>query len=187
VDFGIAVRAGSEDLLSHPFQVIGTPAYMAPERLTGEAVSAPADVYALGVLLYRLLAGRYPWPVESTLQMLTAHVSDHPAPMPPRAGIPALVTALGSRCLAKNPASRPSAREAEAVLTSGALNSAEAGTAAACDDAGYLGPGVSPVTRARSLERDTAGPRTALHNTIDLSGQADRVPSIWNRTTAAWD
>jgi serine/threonine protein kinase len=127
VDFGIAAHAGSEDPLNHPFQVIGTPAYMAPERLTGHAVRAPADVYALGILLYRLLAGRSPWPVESTMQMLTAHVSQHPAPMPPRAEIPAFVTALGSQCLAKNPASRPSASEAEAVLARGALMSTEAG------------------------------------------------------------
>lgn len=121
VDFGIAVRAGSQDALSHPFRVMGTPAYMAPERLTGDTVLAPTDVYALGILLYRLLAGRSPWRVENTLQMLIAHVSEQPASMPPRPDIPTFVTTLSRRCLAKDPASRPSAHEAELLLTHGAM------------------------------------------------------------------
>jgi len=125
VDFGIAARAGSEDTLSHPFQVLGTPAYMAPERLTGDAVLASADVYALGILLYRLLAGRSPWLVESTMQMLAAHVSEQPAPMPPLAEIPTFVASLCNQCLAKNPDSRPSAHDAGLLLACGARASAD--------------------------------------------------------------
>ena len=62
--------------------MLGTPAYLAPERLTGDAVEPASDVYALGVLLYRLLAGESPWTVDSTTQMLTAHVYLEPAPLP---------------------------------------------------------------------------------------------------------
>lgn len=120
VDFGIATAARAEPAPSEPFRLLGTPAYLAPERITGNDVRAPADVYALGVLLYRLLADRPPWHVDTTTQMLVAHVSAPPEPMPARAGIPPFVTTLASRCLAKDPASRPTAREAELLLTRGA-------------------------------------------------------------------
>jgi serine/threonine-protein kinase len=113
VDFGLAAAAGPgepEDM------VLGTPAYLAPERLTGGAVQPATDVYALGVLLYRLLANESPWTVESTTQMLTAHVYVEPAPLPPLPGVPAAVIDLVHRCLRKNPADRPSAAEAAAAL-----------------------------------------------------------------------
>ncbi|HEY7273057.1 MAG TPA: protein kinase [Actinoplanes sp.] len=117
VDFGIAAAAGPgdpEDI------VLGTPAYLAPERLTGGAVQPATDVYALGVLLYRLLANESPWTVESTTQMLNAHVYIEPAPLPPLPGVPAAVTDLVDRCLRKDPADRPPAAEAAAVLAAAA-------------------------------------------------------------------
>jgi serine/threonine protein kinase len=117
VDFGIAATAGPgepEDV------VLGTPAYLAPERLTGGAVQPASDMYALGVLLYRLLANESPWTVESTTQMLTAHVYVEPAPLPPLPGVPEAVTDLVHRCLRKDPADRPPAAEAAAVLADAA-------------------------------------------------------------------
>jgi hypothetical protein len=117
VDFGIAAAAGPgepEDV------VLGTPAYLAPERLTGGAVQPATDVYALGVLLYRLLANESPWTVESTTQMLNAHVYIEPAPLPPLPGVPAAVIDLVHRCLRKDPADRPPAAEAAAVLADAA-------------------------------------------------------------------
>ncbi|MGK5678980.1 protein kinase domain-containing protein [Actinoplanes sp. URMC 104] len=123
VDFGIAAAAGPgepEDML------VGTPAYLAPERLTGDAVEPASDVYALGVLLYRLLAHEPPWSVESTTQMLQAHVYVAPAPLPQLPGVPAAVAQLIDRCLLKNPADRPTAAEVSATL-------ADAAEAAAAD------------------------------------------------------
>jgi serine/threonine-protein kinase len=117
VDFGIAAAAGPgepEDV------VLGTPAYLAPERLTGGAVQPATDMYAMGVLLYRLLANESPWTVESTTQMLNAHVYIEPAPLPPLPGVPAAVTDLVQRCLRKDPADRPSAAEAATVLAEAA-------------------------------------------------------------------
>jgi serine/threonine-protein kinase len=102
------------------FEVLGTPAYLAPERLLYDAVEPASDVYALGVLLYRLLAGHSPWTIETTTQMLTAHIYLAPAPLLPMFQVPDSVTALCNRCLAKDPAQRPSAREAAALLANGA-------------------------------------------------------------------
>ncbi len=116
VDFGIAAAVGPapEDML------VGTPAYLAPERLTGDAVVPASDVYALGVLLYRLLAGEAPWSVETTTQMLQAHVYVDPAPLPKLAGVPSAVAELIDRCLRKDPADRPTAAEVSSILADAA-------------------------------------------------------------------
>ncbi|KUL40749.1 serine/threonine-protein kinase [Actinoplanes awajinensis] len=113
VDFGIAAAAGPAE----PEEgLLGTPAYLAPERLTGGAIEPASDVYALGVLLYRLLADDSPWTVETTTQMLSAHIYIEPTPMPRLPGVPAAVADLVDRCLAKECADRPDAAEVSAVL-----------------------------------------------------------------------
>ncbi|MGW4941499.1 serine/threonine-protein kinase [Actinoplanes sp. NPDC004185] len=118
VDFGLAATAGPAD---PDDEVFGTPAYLAPERLTGGPVEPASDVYALGVLMYRLLAGEPPWTVESTTQMLTAHVYVEPTPLPPLPAVPPEVTELVNRCLRKEPAQRPSAAQVSTVLSRAAV------------------------------------------------------------------
>ena len=115
VDFGLAAVAG--DTTESEEQVIwGTPAYLAPERLTiGEVVPA-SDVYALGLLLYRMLTGGPPWKADTITQMLRAHEYVEPAPLPALEGIPEPVADVCQRCLAKQPGDRPSAGEVATVL-----------------------------------------------------------------------
>jgi len=116
VDFGIAaaIRAGGT---GQPIEeLFGTPAYVAPERLTDDAVAPASDVYALGVLLYRLLSGESPWTVETTTEMLAAHVYIEPVPLAQLPGVPDYITELCNRCLAKDPTERPTAREAASLL-----------------------------------------------------------------------
>ncbi|MFD1367520.1 serine/threonine-protein kinase [Actinoplanes sichuanensis] len=113
VDFGIAAVAGPaapEDAL------LGTPAYLAPERLTGGAIEPASDIYALGVLLYRLLSGVQPWSVETTTQMLKAHIYQEPIPLAGQTGVPDEIIDLVTRCLAKDPAIRPDAAEVADLL-----------------------------------------------------------------------
>ncbi|XVU24527.1 protein kinase domain-containing protein [Actinoplanes sp. CA-054009] len=112
VDFGIAAAVGLEP----EEMLVGTPAYLAPERLSGAAVEPASDVYALGVLLYRLLAHESPWTVESTTQMLRAHVYVEPAPLPDLPGVPPAVAELITHCLRKDPTERPTASEVSALL-----------------------------------------------------------------------
>ncbi|MET8152565.1 serine/threonine-protein kinase [Actinoplanes sp. NPDC049668] len=120
VDFGIAAAIDPGGTGDPDFEVLGTPAYLAPERLIDDAVEPASDVYALGVLLYRMLSGHSPWSVDTTTQMLTAHIYIDPEPLTPQPGVPGYIIALCNRCLVKDPTERPSAREAAALLAQGA-------------------------------------------------------------------
>src|SRR6266545_4144026 len=72
VDFGISAEIGESYDPAPDGSVLGTPAYVAPERLTSGPALAASDVYGLGLLLYRTLTGRLPWDVESRGQLLHA-------------------------------------------------------------------------------------------------------------------
>jgi serine/threonine-protein kinase len=115
VDFGISALVGQRDAAPDG-SLLGTPAYLAPERLGGGQVSPAADVYALGLLLYRMLTGRLPWPAGNTTQALRAHLFADPEPVPALPGMPAQVGDLCLRCLAKQPADRPGAAGVAAAL-----------------------------------------------------------------------
>ncbi|MET7951006.1 protein kinase [Micromonospora sp. NPDC005324] len=115
VDFGIATTVGRPELEADG-QLLGTAAYLAPERLAGGTVLPASDVYALGLLLYRTLTNELPWSAETPTQMLTAHVYVDPAPLPDIEGVSHEVHRLLDRCLARDPADRPDAAEVAAAL-----------------------------------------------------------------------
>jgi len=115
VDFGIAAVAGLPER-DVDGQVLGTPAYLAPERLAGGDVLPASDVYALGLLIYQTLVNHLPWQVETTTQMLAAQVYVEPAPLPSLAGVPPEVHDAYLRCVAKDPADRPAAGEVAEIL-----------------------------------------------------------------------
>src|SRR5208283_422963 len=87
--------------------VLGTPDYMSPEQAAGEsAVDARSDVYGLGAVTFFALTGRPPF--QGTFgQLLVAHRSEPPPPLTDfRPDVPADLSAVIARCLAKDPADR---------------------------------------------------------------------------------
>ncbi|MET7422892.1 serine/threonine-protein kinase [Dactylosporangium sp. NPDC005555] len=121
VDFGIVGIADDPGSgLDASGHILGTPAYLAPERLVGDDAVPASDVYAFGLLLYRCLTGRLPWDSETTTQMLRSHVTVAPEPLPDLPAVPPEVRELCMRCLVKAPAARPSAEETAAVLAAAA-------------------------------------------------------------------
>ena len=118
VDFGISAAAGTVDETNG--EVLGTPAYLAPERLDGGPVRVATDVYALGLVLYRALAGRLPWNGSTVTEMVGNHLYATPAPLPRIPGLPPRVADLCLRALAKRPEDRPTAAEAARILSAAA-------------------------------------------------------------------
>jgi serine/threonine protein kinase len=127
-DFGLACpfeAPAPPDRLTHTGQVLGTPAYMAPEQALGrhEAVGPATDVYGLGGILYFLLTGQAPFLGRSVTDVLLQVTTQ--APTPPRELNPqasADLQAVCLRCLEKDPARRfPSAEALSAALRDAAL------------------------------------------------------------------
>lgn len=83
-DFGLAKLADSDSSLTLSTSVLGTPAYMAPEQASGHAKEAgtPADIYALGAVLFELLTGRPPFTGTSALEILRQVADCDPPPAP---------------------------------------------------------------------------------------------------------
>jgi serine/threonine protein kinase len=79
--------------------IAGTPAYMSPEQSRGEATDGRTDVYALGVVLYEMLAGDVPFDGESTVSILLKQVTEPPAPI---SGLAPPIQIVLDRALAKN-------------------------------------------------------------------------------------
>jgi predicted Ser/Thr protein kinase len=105
IDFGIAHDAEATHL-TRTGSVMGTFAYMAPERLDGKC-DARADTYALACVLHECLTGNQPFPGDSIPQQIRAHlVLDPPRPSVQRPGIPAAFDAVIARGMAKNPDQR---------------------------------------------------------------------------------
>jgi serine/threonine-protein kinase len=115
-DFGIAAMVAASRDQAPDDLVLGTPTYLAPEQLTAGRLTAATDVYALGILLYGLLTGGAPWAASTEAAMAAAHLVDDPADLPVRDGVTTTVADLYRRCLDRDPALRPTASEASAVL-----------------------------------------------------------------------
>ncbi|WP_437274725.1 serine/threonine-protein kinase [Sorangium sp. So ce375] len=114
VDFGVAKDARGPGLgLTGQGSAVGTSRYMAPEQIAGSAVDARADLYALGVVVYEMLAGAHPYAVLDEAsgigetEILAAHVHMEATPLPEvLPGCPEALWSAVARCLAKRPEER---------------------------------------------------------------------------------
>jgi class 3 adenylate cyclase/Tol biopolymer transport system component len=107
MDFGIA-ELGAAQAAGEGASVQGTPEYMAPEQVRGEACGPRADLYALGVILYQLAVGNPPHQAATPVAVAIKHLQEEP--VPPQALRPELPERLSRvilHCLAKEPGQRP--------------------------------------------------------------------------------
>lgn len=105
-DFGIARLAESKNLTATG-QVLGTVHYMSPEQVSGDAVDGRTDVYALGVVAFLALSGRFPFDSETPSAILVSHVTRAAPRLADVApDVPLALAAIVDRCLAKSPNDR---------------------------------------------------------------------------------
>jgi serine/threonine protein kinase len=114
LDFGLVRDAGSDEgALSQHGQIIGSPAYMAPEQGRGHAVDHRADLFSLGCVLYRMATGLAPFRAADTIALLLSIALEEPQqPSELNPELPPALTQLIEQLLAKNPEQRPASARA---------------------------------------------------------------------------
>jgi hypothetical protein len=178
-DFGIARLAGpagaGEESLTDSGAVMGTVHYMSPEQCRGEEADAQSDVYAIGCVLYELLAGRPPFTAESALALLEKHRTEAPDSLVGlRPEVSAQLDRVVARALAKDREGRwQTAAELGAALASvardDAVGEAEGGNTLPTTDAvaGRAAAAIQtnvprPLTRCIGRERELGALATLL-------------------------
>jgi serine/threonine-protein kinase len=197
-DFGIAkMLGGQRTMATAAGEVIGTPAYMAPEQARGQEVTPATDVYAVGVMLYELLSGRRPFEDEAdALALLFKHAYEEPIPLGDVApDVPRHLAVVAMRALAKDPADRYQSAEEMGVAVAEAANEAwgpgwlmrasvpvmaTGGIAAATQrsmapGAGGPGPAPSATVKPTAAHRTTTGAPRDI-DPADLVPVEDVVP-----------
>ncbi|MGH2866726.1 MAG: serine/threonine-protein kinase [Solirubrobacteraceae bacterium] len=125
-DFGLARSTAAAQDVTQSTGFIGTVDYAAPELLDGQPGDTRSDIYALGCVLYEMLTGSVPYPVDGMLAKLHAHAhSPPPAPSKLQPDLPAALDQTVLQALAKDPAARPQTPTELAQATHSALHSTQ--------------------------------------------------------------
>ncbi len=111
LDFGVAklldTKPESKKNQTAAGGLLGTPEYMAPEQLSGKPVDARSDIYALGVMMYELLAGKKPFIADSFGEIVVKHLTLPPPRVSQSVNVPKALDNLIFQCLEKLPQNRP--------------------------------------------------------------------------------
>ncbi len=159
IDFGIA-HDPSATRLTSTGMIVGTLAYMAPERFTAGVADARSDVYALTCVLHECLTGVQPFPGDSTERQIAGHLSlDPPHPCRLRPGIPAGFDEVIAGGMAKNPDQRYQSAHELATAARHALT----GTPAPSATARTAAQDRPDTTLAATVQRPLGKPRAPAH------------------------
>jgi serine/threonine-protein kinase len=159
-DFGIAKLLSETSALTQSGTAMGTPAYMSPEQWRGQNVDGRADIYALGVMLYEMLAGRVPFTGDTPYSMMHMHVFEAlPNIRTARPDLPQAVQSVLSKSMAKDRDGRFST----------------AGELANAFKAALAGVPTSAPTASDGI--DVTSPVPALGENLDLSTIQAPLPS----------
>lgn len=153
VDFGIA-HGGGEASVTSTGLVVGSSAYMAPERFSGDRGGPASDVYSLACLLYESLTGRAPFEAADVRQVWSAHMfAPPPRPSIMRRGVSRAFDDVVARGMAKQPHER--------YATAGELARAASAAADRAPVAAPVAPATPPPTRQYSAVHQTPAPPPA--------------------------
>ena len=173
----------AESTLTDERVIVGTPSYLAPELFAGEEATPPTDIWALGVLLYRMCCGQSPFKRGTMFELSAAVLREDHRPLP--SSVPAALSAVVDRCLQKSKRRRyQQAREVEAALES-------VGRQIAVTGPELLPPSefdttvdvpVTPGQRSRSAadaESPATDPETLVHLTRLLETLRTTARTVW--------
>ena len=196
LDFGIAKMVSSDSggsAATTKGVLFGSPSYMAPELIKGDPVDARADLYAVGAVMYYMLAGCPPFSGETPMSVLYAHCHQLAPEVPPVAGgepVPQALRDLTAALLSKDPAERPQtaratlallrAIEADPMAPLGARDVAPGGARAelAYSDTVAVPSGVGALDPEPD-DRPTQGTRVALGLGVAMAVAAVAAASWW--------
>nr|WP_217201730.1 serine/threonine-protein kinase [Streptomyces buecherae] len=172
-DFGIAAIRESTSLTATG-SIIGSPDYMAPERVRGQTGGPAADFWSLGMLLYVAVEGYHPLRRGNTLATLAAVLNDE-VPPPRKAGP---LTEILTLLLVRDPGARPDAGTLDRMLTT-AIAQGEAASAGSASGAAWAGTGAGAGRAGAASASGTTGPMSTadLGDTAPAPGPADTTSS----------
>jgi serine/threonine-protein kinase len=177
LDFGIARRMDEPAGLTRMGVVVGTPSYMPPEQ-AGEAgsIGPASDVYALGAILYRCLAGRLPYEAETALAtlLLVAGPAMAPSVSELRPDVPAALSAICMKCLSK----RPDDRYQTAAELGRALKKFLATPLTTPSLAAQPPPPAEPTGPAVVLVSESTGERFQLTRPVNVIGRGSECDMV---------
>ncbi len=185
VDFGIAKAVGGQESVVPMTQVglvVGTPHYMSPEQVMGNALDARSDVYSLALVAYEMLTGARAFVGDSMQAQMVVRLSEPPRPMSvaaPHVTVPAGIETVVRQGLAQRPADRPASAGAFAAQLENALAVAEGTRAVASAPPGsvptqYQGATVS--TAGASAPVTSQPTRPAPHEGFRPPGMPGMAP-----------
>jgi serine/threonine protein kinase len=170
LDFGLVKNVSdtkTEDLTQTGL-FMGSPKYMAPEQIRGDRVDARTDIYALGIILYEMIAGKVPFDRPNSVNILMAHVNEEAPPlrqMNPNTQVSAAFEEVIARCMAKSPDQR--FRSMDEVLA--ALKRIGAGFSTGTGEFRAIGTG-----EFRALSASGSAPRSSIPAGTDSVPVVDR-------------
>ncbi|MBI4861948.1 MAG: serine/threonine protein kinase, partial [Candidatus Riflebacteria bacterium] len=160
-DLGIARQVDATWIVTATGSCVGTPRYMSPEQVRGETAEVPADLYAMGVLIYEMLCGKPPFDSPLLPEILSMHLTAKPPPIGSRvAGLPDALARLVHQALSKRPGDRPRSALAFAESIYQACQPSKFHPRPG-PDAGLLEPDQRPARLARAPPIDSPARRRA--------------------------
>lgn len=187
MDFGIAKAAGSLVKTQTGF-LLGTPAYVAPEQAQGKALDGRADLYALGVTLYKTVSGEFPFEAGDPLQAVILRLTQPPRPLTEAwPGIDPHFASIVMRALEREPSGRwPSARAMQGALAAYLAGGSTETRETRVLEAEELGEGEEPVPAPPGPADPgrAAASRSGLRVEVPPPSRPTSVPGVPSRRSA---